>query len=133
MKASQLVQTIPDEVKAYANLFVKAQSYDDPMAPPPFVQDIVWLSGKKGSTVIDDNVIAHLQRWLDSREAAYEQSSAILRELQERFPVPTRQEILNGATLPEYVVADWYRVLGNHLAQKHDEAMQKAREWLQNH
>ena len=133
MKASQLVQAIPDEVKAYASLFVKAQSHDDPMAPPHFVQDIVWLSSKRGSTVIDENVITHLQRWLNSREAAYEQSAELLCELHDRFPVPTRQEMLNGATLPEYIVTEWYRVLGNHYAQKHDEAMQKGREWLQNH
>lgn len=133
MKASQVAQTIPNEIREYTSVFVQSKSFDDSMAPPNFVQDIVWLASTRGSTPIDENVIKHLEAWLAGREEAATEANRIMDELTERFPVPTRQQLLDGATLPEYIAQEWFTLLGNPISQKHDEALQKGREWLQSH
>lgn len=133
MKASQVAQTIPDDIREYASVFVKSKMFDDVMAPPNFVQDIVWLASTKGSTQIDENVIKHLEAWLAAREEATAEANRIMDELAERFPVPTRQELLNGAGLPEYIAQEWFTLLSNPISHKHDEALRKGREWLQSH
>jgi len=133
MKASQVAQTIPNEIREYASVFVRTKSFDDSMAPPNFVQDIVWLASTRGSTPIDENVIKHLESWLASREVATEEANSIMDELAQRFPVPTRQELLNGAGLPEYIAQEWFTLLSNPISHKHDEAIQRGREWLQSH
>jgi len=133
MKASQVAQTITNEIREYASVFVRTKSFDDSMAPPNFVQDIVWLASTRGSTPIDENVIKHLESWLASREVATEEANSIMDELAQRFPVPTRQELLNGAGLPEYIAQEWFTLLSNPISHKHDEAIQRGREWLQSH
>lgn len=133
MKASEVVKTIPDEIRDYAMVFVRSKTYEDEMAPPNFVQDIVWLGSTRGSTQIDENVVKHLEAWLAGREEATAEANRIIDELAERHPVPSRQELLNGARLPEYIAQEWFTLLSNPISHKHDEAMRKGREWLQSH
>ena len=133
MKASEAVKIIPQDIREYAMVFVRSKEFGDEMAPPNFVQDIVWLASTRGSTQIDEAVVRHLESWLASREAATDEANQVIDELTSRHPVPSRQDLLNGAGLPEYIAKEWFTLLSNPISHKHDEAIQKGREWLQSH
>lgn len=133
MKASKVVELIPAELREYARIFIDSEEYTDQFAPPQFVQDIVWLAQKKGSTEISDKVLTSLTEWLDSREDAFHSAMGLVEALEQKHPVPTPEQAADGASLPPYITTEWFRMLRQVWSHKHAQAVEDGWKWLANH
>lgn len=130
MKASIAVQSIPEELQKYANIFIKSGEYKDPFAPPAYIQDIVWLSQTKGSTEVSESTCKELEQWLASREQETNKARQLIDDIMAKHPLPSKDESMHGAVLPEYVISEWFRVLSQPWSHLYERSIESGQRWL---
>ena len=97
MKASVLVQEIPEDLRTYADIFIRSGEYKDSFAPPAFIQDVVWLAKTKGSTEVSEAICAQVNEWLSSREALTDSAKKLIEDVLEKSPIPSKDDSLHGS------------------------------------
>lgn len=130
MKAQEVIGHLPEGLAEYTQLFIKSEQYDDPLAPPSQIQDVVWLAETKPSSKISDDVVAWIVEWLESREDASGSAAGLIEQIHGRFPCPSREEVISGASLPEYTIADWYKVLFQPWSRSFERSIEQGWKWL---
>jgi hypothetical protein len=130
MKASVLVQEIPEDLRTYADIFIRSGEYKDSFAPPAFIQDVVWLAKTKGSTEVSEAICAQVNEWLSSREALTDSAKKLIEDVLEKCPIPSKDDSLHGAMLPAYVVSEWFRLLSQPWSHMYETAIESGNKWL---
>jgi|GEM_PF-6493839 len=130
MKAWEVAEKLPKELREYASVFIKSEEYSDPFAPPSTIQDVVWLSETQRGKQISEESLNWIAEWLDSREDAEESAKALLERIHAKHPLPTNQQVLAGENIPEYVIAPWYKILQQPWSRMFEDAIEQGWKWL---
>lgn len=130
MKAWQVVEQLPQELVEYAQIFIKSEQYDDPFAPPSTIQDVVWLAETKRNTTLSPETLTWIEEWLATREDGAESAKALLDQIHLRHPLPTAEQVVAGASIPEYTISSWYKVLLQPWSRMFEESIEQGWKWL---
>lgn len=133
MKAWEVAESLPQELREYANIFVKSEEFNDPFAPPSTIQDVVWLSETQRGKQISDESVQWIVEWLESREDAEESAKGLLEQIHLRHPLPTSEQVVAGASIPEYTIASWYKILYQPWSRLFEESIEQGWKWLKSH
>jgi hypothetical protein len=132
MKAWEVAEKLPKALREYASIFIRSEEYNDPFAPPSTIQDVVWLSETHRSKHISDESLSWIAEWLESREDAEESAKALLEQIHVKHPLPTNEQVVAGASIPEYTIAPWYKILYQPWSRLFEEAIEQGWKWLKN-
>lgn len=133
MKAWEVAEKLPQELVDYTNIFVRSEEYNDPFAPPSTIQDVVWLSQSQRGKQISEESLQWISEWLDSREDAEESAKALLEQIHVRHPLPTSEQVVAGASIPEYTIASWYKILYQPWSRLFEDSIEQGWKWLKSH
>lgn len=130
MKACEVAERLPKELRDYANIFVKSGEYNDPFAPPSTIQDVVWLAETQRNKEISAESIQWIVEWLDSREDAEESAKALIEQILLMHPLPSNAEVVAGVSIPEYTILPWFKILYQPWSHRFEDAIEQGWKWL---
>jgi hypothetical protein len=130
MKAWQVVDQLPKPLVEYASMFIKSEQYNDPFAPPSTIQDVVWLAQTKRTTTISVESLQWIEEWLSTREDGEESAKALLEQIHLRHPLPSADQVIAGASIPEYTILPWYKILYQPWSRLFETSIEQGWKWL---